>query len=421
MVCLIIRPAVKGFGMPIDVEYLRDGTFVRITGRGIVTDDEYRCYVEEIYESDAKTRRYLCALVDWSRVEKVDVSIGAIREGVAMMFRASKLNPRGALVAVVAPQAETYGLTRMWEGFVEETGWRTRVFENAEEAESWLEAQLRWTSRMFAEFSIKLTPADLEARFRLSVLTRDTRVAIGCMLLACLFHVLSFPIDLELLAGSRALYAVWGVRSVSAAIAIVCFLLVRRSSGVAFFDNVVFLWAALLLMGIVLANAMLPVDYTTHVAWDLLLVLAAYAVLPLPLKRQLIVASIITVGDIVLFWQHKVLVWPAARIDMVAAFVCANMIGIFASWEMKRWRRRLFEAVRREADVKAHLADALREIKTLKGIIPICANCKEIRTDEGVWEQVESYVRDHSDAEFSHSICPKCMKTLYPELFDTDG
>jgi two-component system, response regulator PdtaR len=62
------------------------------------------------------------------------------------------------------------------------------------------------------------------------------------------------------------------------------------------------------------------------------------------------------------------------------------------------------------------LESAMAEISTLKGILPICANCKDIRDDEGFWHQVEAYVRDHSDAEFSHSICPKCIEKLYPDL-----
>ena len=53
------------------------------------------------------------------------------------------------------------------------------------------------------------------------------------------------------------------------------------------------------------------------------------------------------------------------------------------------------------------------EIKKLKGFLPICSNCKKIRNDEGYWTQVEVYVRDHSDADFTHSICPECAKKIY--------
>ena len=53
---------------------------------------------------------------------------------------------------------------------------------------------------------------------------------------------------------------------------------------------------------------------------------------------------------------------------------------------------------------------------TARAAVPICASCKQIRDDEGYWHQVEKYVQDHSHAQFSHSLCPDCIKKLYPEL-----
>lgn len=63
---------------------------------------------------------------------------------------------------------------------------------------------------------------------------------------------------------------------------------------------------------------------------------------------------------------------------------------------------------------------AQQEIKTLKGILPICCVCKKIRDDKGYWNQLESYIREHSDAEFSHGICQECAKKMYPD-FDFNG
>ena len=60
------------------------------------------------------------------------------------------------------------------------------------------------------------------------------------------------------------------------------------------------------------------------------------------------------------------------------------------------------------------LQKTLKEIKTLKGFIPICASCKKVRNDAGYWDQIEQYIKDHSDAEFTHGICPDCVKKLYP-------
>lgn len=62
------------------------------------------------------------------------------------------------------------------------------------------------------------------------------------------------------------------------------------------------------------------------------------------------------------------------------------------------------------------LQKTLKEVKVLRGFLPICSSCKKIRDDEGYWNQIESYIQARSDAEFSHSICPECAKRLYPDL-----
>lgn len=65
------------------------------------------------------------------------------------------------------------------------------------------------------------------------------------------------------------------------------------------------------------------------------------------------------------------------------------------------------------------LKKALDEVKTLKGILPICSHCKKIRSDDGSWEEVDVYIRDHSNADLSHSLCPECVKKYYPEAFNS--
>ena len=64
----------------------------------------------------------------------------------------------------------------------------------------------------------------------------------------------------------------------------------------------------------------------------------------------------------------------------------------------------------------SELRDALSAVKTLKGLIPICASCKNIRDDEGYWKQIEFYLCEHSELEFTHGICPACLERLYPDF-----
>ncbi len=77
-------------------------------------------------------------------------------------------------------------------------------------------------------------------------------------------------------------------------------------------------------------------------------------------------------------------------------------------------------ALQKEAEQKekliSELREAISEVKTLSGLIPICASCKKIRDDQGYWNQIESYIQKHSNANFSHGICPDCARKLYPEI-----
>jgi hypothetical protein len=106
-------------------------------------------------------------------------------------------------------------------------------------------------------------------------------------------------------------------------------------------------------------------------------------------------------------WISHILVW------------LLGVVGI--AWGSQKLKRSL-EEQRRGAEERekliGELQDALTQVKVLRGIIPICANCKKIRDDKGYWNQVETYIRDHSEADFSHSICPECAKILYSDMIE---
>lgn len=80
----------------------------------------------------------------------------------------------------------------------------------------------------------------------------------------------------------------------------------------------------------------------------------------------------------------------------------------------------LYNLQREREQIVADLKKALADIKTLRGFIPICSNCKSIRDDEGYWEQIEDYIAQHSEANFTHGICPTCARLLYPNYKLTD-
>ena len=75
------------------------------------------------------------------------------------------------------------------------------------------------------------------------------------------------------------------------------------------------------------------------------------------------------------------------------------------------------KAEQEQSKLIGELQHALDSIKALKGLLPICSSCKKIRDDDGYWQNVEKYIREHSEAQFTHGICPECAQRLYPEVY----
>jgi ligand-binding sensor domain-containing protein len=95
-------------------------------------------------------------------------------------------------------------------------------------------------------------------------------------------------------------------------------------------------------------------------------------------------------------------------------FALLTLVSLgLAAGAVYRWRVASLRRSERELQVRVEQATA--QIKTLRGLLPICASCKKIRDDSGYWNQMETYIHAHSAAEFSHSICPDCVQKLYPE------
>ena len=87
-----------------------------------------------------------------------------------------------------------------------------------------------------------------------------------------------------------------------------------------------------------------------------------------------------------------------------------------AGFGLHRWR--ILSLRHNEQRLQARIHEAVARIKVLSGLLPICAACKKIRDDQGYWEQIEVYIRDHSEAQFSHGLCPVCIRQMYPEYAD---
>ncbi|MFC2170610.1 two-component regulator propeller domain-containing protein [Calditrichota bacterium] len=105
-----------------------------------------------------------------------------------------------------------------------------------------------------------------------------------------------------------------------------------------------------------------------------------------------------------------------AMFQVILSLLLGILIYLVVIWRISAVRRRNVVLELKVKERTSQLEEAVNNIKTLRGFIPICANCKKIRDDEGFWQQLEHYISEHSEAEFSHGICPECKKELYPEF-----
>jgi len=124
------------------------------------------------------------------------------------------------------------------------------------------------------------------------------------------------------------------------------------------------------------------------------------------ISKQVIAYEFIAIVSII------VLIWLDELIDIPHLLFGAESTPL-------NWRESLFESIMIAllGTVIINCTNKLfRRMKYLEGILPVCSSCKKIRDDKGHWHQIESFIRDRSEAEFSHSICPECAKKLYPEF-----
>lgn len=103
--------------------------------------------------------------------------------------------------------------------------------------------------------------------------------------------------------------------------------------------------------------------------------------------------------------------------DRMVFIALANAGGgaILSGWLLARAVERSRQAERRR---RIELAEAMASVRTLRGMLPLCAWCRRVRTDAGYWEQIETYITAHSDARFTHGLCQECERTHFPDLVD---
>lgn len=267
-------------------------------------------------------------------------------------------------------------------------------------------------------FSSEFASADLERQYRLSQLTSNRVTAKWCIIAIVIVSCLFISADYRLAGQSAQFLILLGMRALTIAVSSVALILLRRTQSPASFNGILWSWAMFIAFVTVFFNSTRPGVYSGPVIITVEMVLLTYCLLPLPLVLQILCASVNTVAGPLLHSWGEPAVQGMSQAAVFQAYVVANFLGIATSIQLQRRRRQLFVAALRQTELTAGLEQALAEIRTLRGILPICAHCKRVMNDAGAWEQIEDYVRKHTHAQFTHDICPECAKQHFGKYVD---
>lgn len=167
-----------------------------------------------------------------------------------------------------------------------------------------------------------------------------------------------------------------------------------------------YLACGILMVLLLLFDLAIPLGVAMGVPYILVVLISLWS----PSKRFTIfvavVCSLLTVGA----YLYKPVVAAMWKV------VFNRALALFAIWvtAVLGLQRKIIEE-KRELALRER-EKALADVRILRGLLPICASCKMIRDDNGYWTQIERYVKDHSEADFSHGICPECARRLYPDF-----
>jgi hypothetical protein len=171
-----------------------------------------------------------------------------------------------------------------------------------------------------------------------------------------------------------------------------------------------YLGCAVLMVAILSADLAVPLGVAMGIPYIAVVLLSLWS----PEKRFTVIVAIISSLFIIMALVYKP---SAGELWKVLFNRALALSAVWVTAALTLQRKEIED--KREKAVRDR-EKALEEIKILRGFLPICASCKKIRDDKGYWTQMEAYIRDHSEAEFSHGICPECVEKLYPGFHRKD-
>jgi hypothetical protein len=260
------------------------------------------------------------------------------------------------------------------------------------------------------EFWGGFASSDTEARFRSEYLAEDVKTA-NFLALLYIGSTLAFVgIDWALKGIASAFLILIVLRSVIVLSSTALVLRLRYAITPQSLDRWLLGWISLnLLMELCIHSTRGASEMAVA---SILFVWALTSLVPMRFSYQAGAAIVATLAFMGLIIGKK----PEASLlaAILISLTLALAIGLVCSRRLHRARRQSFAAHLLERETGVLLEATLAQLKTLEGILPICAACKKIREEDGAWVGLDEYVSDHSAARFSHGMCPDCIARLYP-------
>jgi len=259
--------------------------------------------------------------------------------------------------------------------------------------------------------------SEMEEAYREHHRRRKTLQAFVAVAFGMVISLLYIPTDYRLLGTAPERQVLLAARIAFAVVSVVVLVLLRRGLRPTTMDRMLLVWMLLgSALTLLIGSTRVSIHFLGYAFTVIIELFLIYIVVPVRLPFQAGVALCTAIGDAILLFFGGVQIDSVSRRTIIAGYGLANLMGAFSSWSLHHLKREQYAALKRESVLRSGLETAIAEIRTLEGIVPICAHCKSIRNDEGYWQQVEVYVRDNTHAEFSHGICPTCAQKHYGDL-----
>jgi hypothetical protein len=249
-------------------------------------------------------------------------------------------------------------------------------------------------------------------------LESERRLAMWATTLMLVPGVLFAYVDVSVERDRQVVVLLHVLRGTLLALWVLGLLLIRRAGSRAQLGRALFL-LALTIVVFLAANASLrPSDNWMPVRTMVLISIGTFVVYPYPFRRQLIAWAALILSFAALLQWHWVTMPAHERFAATMNLLMAGALGMIVARNRAQLDRDLDDSLERERAAVSAREQAVADLRTLQGIIPICAYCHRVRSEAGAWGQLDEYVRERTDADFSHGMCPTCAREHFPEIME---